>query len=215
MKDTDKTPPPEGLAPCPFCGKVAISCYDEANQYGAVARTYARCPDDDCAGRVSWMPVEMWSRRATPPPVKGAASDILAERERQKAAEGWTEAHDNEHGRGDLARNGAAYAVKAYQGWDSPVPADLWTWDEKWWKPKDARKNLVRAAALILAEIERHDRIEAPKEKLRDSSGHRPLQSIPDLCADCGRVLPSPIKCRYRGPESEAQGAPAKKEGEA
>jgi len=33
-----------------------------------------------------------------------------------------------------------------------------WPWDPKWWKPKDRRRDLVRAAALIIAEIDRHDR---------------------------------------------------------
>ncbi|HCE9784511.1 TPA: hypothetical protein NH348_003290 [Pseudomonas aeruginosa] len=34
----------------------------------------------------------------------------------------------------------------------------FWPWDEEWWKPKSARENLVRAGALVLAEIERLDR---------------------------------------------------------
>ena len=34
----------------------------------------------------------------------------------------------------------------------------LWPWAAEWWKPKDCRRNLVRAGALILAEIERLDR---------------------------------------------------------
>lgn len=33
-----------------------------------------------------------------------------------------------------------------------------WPWDDVWWKPKDPRTNLVKAGALILAEIERMDR---------------------------------------------------------
>lgn len=36
----------------------------------------------------------------------------------------------------------------------------LWPWDREWWKPKDRRRNLVRAAALLIAEIERLDRAE-------------------------------------------------------
>ena len=31
-------------------------------------------------------------------------------------------------------------------------------WEDKWWKPKNPRRDLVRAAALIIAEIERLDR---------------------------------------------------------
>jgi hypothetical protein len=35
---------------------------------------------------------------------------------------------------------------------------DLWPWHDDWWKPKDRRRDLIRAAALIVAEIERLDR---------------------------------------------------------
>ena len=35
---------------------------------------------------------------------------------------------------------------------------DLWPWAASWWKPKNRRRDLVRAAALIVAEIERIDR---------------------------------------------------------
>ena len=42
-----------------------------------------------------------------------AASDVLAERARQIAAEGWTPEHDDEHDGGELARAGAAYALMA------------------------------------------------------------------------------------------------------
>lgn len=40
-------------------------------------------------------------------------------------------------------------------------PRDLfwpWTWDRSWWKPTNRRRDLVKAGALILAEIERLDR---------------------------------------------------------
>ena len=33
-----------------------------------------------------------------------------------------------------------------------------WPWSLDWWKPKDPRRDLVRAGALIVAEIERLDR---------------------------------------------------------
>ena len=37
------------------------------------------------------------------------------------------------------------------------------TWDASWWKPKDRRRDLVRAGALIIAEIERLDRLDAAR----------------------------------------------------
>jgi len=84
-----------------------------------------------------------------------AAQDVLVERERQKAAEGWTPEHDDEHANGSIALAAAAYA-SGYE-W-------IWPWDGTWWKPKSPRRDLVRAGALILAEIERLDRIEPKQE---------------------------------------------------
>lgn len=71
------------------------------------------------------------------------------------------------HGRGDLIC--AAYCYAKYANWpafkDTP-PID-WPWDARSWKPGDARRNLVKAGALILAEIERLDRAEAAKNNDR------------------------------------------------
>jgi len=33
-----------------------------------------------------------------------------------------------------------------------------WPWNMVWWKPKNYRRDLVKAAALLVAEIERLDR---------------------------------------------------------
>ncbi len=98
-----------------------------------------------------------------------AVRDVLAERQRQVDVEGWTEGHDDsEHGDGTaLAQAAACYAV-ADPPWPDrlPIAPAEWPWSVQWWKPKDRRHNLVRAAALILAEIERMDRASA-----RRSSG--------------------------------------------
>ena len=37
---------------------------------------------------------------------------------------------------------------------------ELWPWLSSWWKPSTNRRDLVKAGALILAEIERLDRAE-------------------------------------------------------
>ncbi len=97
-----------------------------------------------------------------------AALDILTERERQKSQEGWTVAHDDEHTDGSLALAAACYAHgKPHFRMPSNKPRDenflnthanIWPWHLLWWKPKDRRRDLVRAGALILAEIERLDR---------------------------------------------------------
>lgn len=102
-----------------------------------------------------------------------ATDDVLAERQRQVSAEGWSAEHDDEHDARELARAASCY-VEHYIGrsWlfddprgDGPLKyseeelPDDWPWDTEWWKPKDPRRDLVRAAALLIAEIERLDRI--------------------------------------------------------
>lgn len=84
-----------------------------------------------------------------------AARDVLAERERQQSVEGWTPEHDDQHIGGDLSAAAKCYAEA--MGPLHPRPK-FWPWARKWWKPKDRCSNLVRAAALLLAEIERLDR---------------------------------------------------------
>jgi hypothetical protein len=90
-----------------------------------------------------------------------AARDVLAERRRQDAAEGYHAAHDDDHEGGELANVAAYYALtperrehlrREHITERSFLP-DGWEW-----KPKDRRRDLVRAGALILAEIERLDR---------------------------------------------------------
>lgn len=96
--------------------------------------------------------------------------DVLAERRRQIEAEGWTPAHDDAHDKREMARAAACYALTwTLSPTDSKyVPHKFWPWSLDWWKPSDPRRNLVKAGALILAEIERLDRA-----ALSQSSGGR------------------------------------------
>lgn len=94
-----------------------------------------------------------------PNPATPAALDVLAERRRQREHEGWTLEHDDVHEGGELAEAAMCYA-------DPTAHCQLgiphqWPWVADWWKPRDRRRNLVRAGALIIAEIERIDRAEA------------------------------------------------------
>lgn len=99
---------------------------------------------------------------------------IAAERQRQVEAEGWTAEHDQGHTLGELAVAGACYALLARWG-DATVlgrpllRSILWPWDAEWFKPAEYPdppydknvhrdkhvKDLVRAGALIAAEIDR------------------------------------------------------------
>jgi hypothetical protein len=94
--------------------------------------------------------------------------EIAAERRRQVEVEGWTPEHDDaEHDKGDLACAAASYALHAGDtlnphsqgdGGFAVDPPPMWPFEYRWWKPKDPRRDLIRAAALIVAEIERMDR---------------------------------------------------------
>lgn len=87
-----------------------------------------------------------------------ALQDVASERGRQITDEGWTPEHDDHHVHGELAKAGACYALE-HRGWQGFTHE--WPWEGRWWKLKDRRSNLVRGAALIIAEIERLDRKEA------------------------------------------------------
>lgn len=100
-----------------------------------------------------------------------AIEDVIAERQRQMQAEGWSFSHDDKHVDHSLAKAAATYAAGATI--DAPDRAvmdtygasgtpgwikELWPWGVEWWKPSSRRRDLVKAAALIIAEIERLDR---------------------------------------------------------
>lgn len=103
---------------------------------------------------------------ATPKPaadVPAGWRDVMAERRRQVEAEGWTPEHDDCHSGGDIARAAACYAISSteYPKMRGHKPPFAFPWDAIYWRPEDRRRDLVRAGALILAEIERLDRAAA------------------------------------------------------
>lgn len=92
-----------------------------------------------------------------------ALADVAKERHRQRDVEGWTPAHDDTHVSAELAMAGACYALASFLNTEHALNTTFtryWPWDRKWWKPKTPRENLVRAGALIVAEIERLDRLD-------------------------------------------------------
>lgn len=107
------------------------------------------------------MELEVWEGK----PASAGANAIHLERARQIEIEGWTPQHDDEYVGGDLARAAVCYAWVAVlsDGARNAVmssPPQTWpeTWDYAWWKPEDRRRDLVKAGALIAAEIDRLDR---------------------------------------------------------
>lgn len=85
--------------------------------------------------------------------VSAAATDVLAERQRQVLEKGWSLDVDDGRVGGELERAAACYAVGD--------PSVNW-WPRGWIFRREApRAGLVKAGALILAAIERLDRLQA------------------------------------------------------
>ncbi len=89
---------------------------------------------------------------------------IAQERRRQIDSEGWAPGHDDVHTRGELVAAAACYVWAAQQQitqrdvtWRMQMNGPFnWPWEPTWWKPsEDPVRNLVKAAALIAAEIDR------------------------------------------------------------
>ena len=94
---------------------------------------------------------------------------ITLERMRQIEQLGFDAAHDDMHKLGQISEAGACYAKVASAQTrgasaeeftaDMMISEGAWPWDEEWWKPSESPiRNLVKAGALIVAEIERLQR---------------------------------------------------------
>lgn len=81
---------------------------------------------------------------------------ILAERNRQIDQEGFDAANDDERDCGELADAAACYAL----GKPEQIIKQLWPWSAVWWKATTRKRNLIKAGALIVAELERLERVE-------------------------------------------------------
>ena len=104
---------------------------------------------------------------------------IAEERARQMSEENWNSLHDDQHKNRELAAAALSY-LKHYvaRAWTfknelgmpgitdgeetyrSEEMPDSWPWEEGDWKPKNPMRDIVRAGALIAAEIDRLQRIQ-------------------------------------------------------
>lgn len=89
----------------------------------------------------------------------GALQDVIRERQRQILEECYTPAYDDATyagaRRGELAQAAGAYALaEAFPN----VVGSLWPWPLASFKPRGHRENCIRAAALLVAEVEQIDR---------------------------------------------------------
>jgi len=101
--------------------------------------------------------------------MKTGAELIADERKRQIEVEGWSTEHDAQYTHNELLNAAMCYcqpeSIRTYNRlWKSKakpddinIPPELWPWDKEWWKPtpENRIKELVKAGALIAAEIDR------------------------------------------------------------
>jgi hypothetical protein len=103
-----------------------------------------------------------------PSPSADGVALIASERRRQVEAEGWTPEHDDEHTGEGLAAAAACYArppkLRPFAVRECGQTPLIWPWEPKWWKPGDRVRELVKAGALIAAEIDRLQRAAAKQE---------------------------------------------------
>jgi len=82
---------------------------------------------------------------------------VEEERHRQISEKGWTADHDDTHTNGELSRAAACYVGVTYATEErSKTYKNYWPWNIQSYKPSnDPKRNLIKAAALILADLER------------------------------------------------------------
>jgi len=110
-----------------------------------------------------------------------AARDVITERQRQVSAEGYSLLRDDRYVNGELAEAGAVYASLAGK---PTTRSTAWPWKQETCKPSaDRRRDMVKAAALLLAEIERLDRVGLINHRLvrRDENGMFQHPDMPDF----------------------------------
>lgn len=103
--------------------------------------------DQSDSEMVDWL--EHYASKKSPW-INNAAADVLTERKRQIYQEGFAPDADDEYRSGELRD-----AAICYLNGDTNSG---WPWNSHWWKPTNDRRDLIKAAALIIAEIERLDR---------------------------------------------------------
>jgi len=93
--------------------------------------------------------------------------EVLAERMRQIDI-GYDAEHDDQHMSGEIARAAACYAVHPQVrlfGIDRlQVPTQVWPYRWEFAPESATRDNLIKAAAMLIAEVERLDRAKAVQQ---------------------------------------------------
>jgi hypothetical protein len=96
--------------------------------------------------------------------VRNGVALIASERDRQVRSEGWTPEHDDEHENGELISAAVWYADNGCE-FDLGLRLPPWPFEPEAWKASDDRVGqLVKAGALIAAEIDRLQRRDGPRD---------------------------------------------------
>ena len=161
---------------CEDCGRDGVCCFEGCDKSnGCENRCHVKRQVEDmntwnnkrlidhiaeyCDQKTGAEPLSMGVlARRFESPAMTAIELIAAERQRQITEEGWTAAHDQQHHRhGQLAMAAALYALPDMMRRAFEAVEKLWPWHMEWWKPSsdDRIRELVKAAALIAAEIDR------------------------------------------------------------
>ncbi|OQP37327.1 hypothetical protein IB62_016525 [Xanthomonas euvesicatoria] len=119
--------------------------------------------------------IDAWLNATHPQPAAAVPSTgvqaIAEERARQVQVEGMTPECDAGYRYGQLAWAAVAYlqlsAMELRDGGRAHIatasPPACWPWDASWWKPRDVRRDLVRAGALIAAQLDAIDQQARPE----------------------------------------------------
>lgn len=111
-----------------------------------------------------------------------ALEEITAERLRQIEVEGYTSEHDDWLVTEALMEAAFAYEWHAMGTavYKNGIPQN-WPWKRETWKPKDKRRDLIRAGALCMAEQDRCARDGIPRQALPDQTLARIVSEL-DRC---------------------------------
>ena len=106
----------------------------------------------------------LWACRGREQIASNSMRLVAEERHRQIHVERFDDLNDDANPPGTLALAASAYALSAgtrhTRFETAPIePPHTWPWPRIWWKPRDRRSDLVRAGALILAELDRMERM--------------------------------------------------------
>jgi hypothetical protein len=119
---------------------------------------------------------------------------IANERERQINQEGWSAEYDRKHVNGELAIAAACYALPQIVRMAWGVIQRLWPWDIQWFKPDPYNRirELVKAGALIAAEIDRLQHTEEVK-----SENNISLKDLAYKFLNLPYIIRQGILCRF------------------